>query len=93
MIDDFSVLAVEARLIQQLPKLLEPETILAMEDEVVSTIAAEDAESLTERTQCNDKLRILEEGLKELTKAHQDRANISEGMKFVQLLIRRELKN
>jgi hypothetical protein len=65
-VDDFSVLAVESCLVQKLPTLFCPEDVLDIDDTTVATLASEDEESTTERARCNEKLKILEEGLKAL---------------------------
>ena len=66
VIDDFSVLAVEACLIQKLPTLFCPEDVLDIDDAMVAALAAEDQEASAERAQCNEKLKVLEDGLKVL---------------------------
>ncbi|KAF2016894.1 hypothetical protein BU24DRAFT_440087 [Aaosphaeria arxii CBS 175.79] len=65
-VDNISILAIEARLIEKLPTLLNPETVLEIGDETVVGLAAEDEESMTERRRCVEKKGILEEGLKML---------------------------
>jgi GTP-binding protein EngB required for normal cell division len=66
VIDDFSVLAVEACLIQKLPTLFCPEDVLDIDDATVTALATEDEEAAAERAQCNEKLKVLEQGLKVL---------------------------
>jgi hypothetical protein len=66
IIDDFSVLAVEARLVQELPNLFSPTDVFEIDDATVATLAAEDEVSAAERTLCSEKLKILEHGLREL---------------------------
>ncbi|KAF2676183.1 interferon-induced GTP-binding protein Mx [Lentithecium fluviatile CBS 122367] len=66
VIDDFSVLAVEACLIQKLPTLFCPEDVLDINDATVAALASEDEEASAERAQCNEKLKVLEDGLKVL---------------------------
>jgi hypothetical protein len=65
-IDDFSVLAVEACLVENLPNLFCPEKVLDIDDVMVAKLAAEDEESSAERGRCSEKLRVLEIGLREL---------------------------
>jgi hypothetical protein len=60
------VLAVEACIIERLPTLFCPENVLDIEDAMIATLAAEDEESSAERSQCIEKLRVLETGLMEL---------------------------
>ncbi|KAF1975224.1 dynamin family protein [Bimuria novae-zelandiae CBS 107.79] len=66
VIDDFAVLAVEACLIEKLPTLFCPEDVLDINDETVTSLAVEDEESSAERARCSEKLKVLEEGLREL---------------------------
>ncbi|CAG5158443.1 uncharacterized protein ALTATR162_LOCUS5082 [Alternaria atra] len=66
IIDDFSVLAVEARLIQELPSLFSPADVIDIDETTVAALASESEESSRERTRCSEKLRILEDGLKAL---------------------------
>jgi hypothetical protein len=65
------VLAVEACLIEGLTTLFCPENVLDIEDELVATLAAEDEESSTERGRCSEKLKILEDGLRELKRVQE----------------------
>lgn len=60
------MLAFEACLIEQLPALFCPEDVLDMDDEVVANLAAEEEDMVVERNRCSEKLRVLENGLKEL---------------------------
>ncbi|KAF1850557.1 dynamin family protein [Cucurbitaria berberidis CBS 394.84] len=66
IIDDFSVLAVETCLVQKLPTLFCPADIIDIDDTTVSALASEDEESSAERAQCDEKLKILEDGLRAL---------------------------
>jgi hypothetical protein len=63
VIDDFSVLAVEARLVQELPSLFSPADVIDIDDAIVVALASESDESSTERMLCNEKLKVLEDGL------------------------------
>jgi hypothetical protein len=65
-IDDFSVLAVEACVVEELPTLFCPAKVLDIGDEMLAKLAAEDEESSIERDQCIVKLKVLENGLREL---------------------------
>jgi hypothetical protein len=40
--------------------------VLDIDDTTVAALASEDEESLTERARCNEKLKVLEDGLKAL---------------------------
>ncbi|CAN9197093.1 unnamed protein product [Alternaria alternata] len=66
IIDDFSVLAVEARLIQELPTLFSPADVIDIDDVTVANLASESEESSRERTRFSEKLKILEHGHKAL---------------------------
>ncbi|KAF2194529.1 hypothetical protein K469DRAFT_725843 [Zopfia rhizophila CBS 207.26] len=66
IIDDFSVLAVEARLVQELPSLFCPADVIDIDDTTVAALASESEESLTERTLYREKLKILEDRLRAL---------------------------
>ncbi|KAF2753117.1 hypothetical protein EJ05DRAFT_445395 [Pseudovirgaria hyperparasitica] len=68
VVDDISVLAIEACLVQRLPELFAPATVFDIDDTTVRTIASENEESVTERVRCSEKLNILEEGMVELKK-------------------------
>ncbi|KAI0021407.1 P-loop containing nucleoside triphosphate hydrolase protein [Xylariomycetidae sp. FL0641] len=65
-IDDFSVLAVEHILIQQLPSLLSPDGIWELTDGQVHRIAGESTAAMAERQRATEKLKVLENGLAEL---------------------------
>ncbi|KAI8931074.1 hypothetical protein NX059_012085 [Plenodomus lindquistii] len=65
-IDDFSVLAIEACLVAKLPTLFSPTDVLEMSEAVVAALASEDEETSARRTQCNEKLTVLENGLQAL---------------------------
>jgi hypothetical protein len=79
MIDDISVLAVEECLIEKLPALFSAEDVLDIDDTMVVILASEDEESSAERTRCNEKLKVLEDGLKEL-RSVQEYSSILKGM-------------
>jgi hypothetical protein len=63
MVDNFSALAVEKCLVKRLPDLLSPKTIMTLDDETVTRIAAEREESKIERARVTDKLKVLESAL------------------------------
>jgi hypothetical protein len=65
-VDDFSVLAVEACIVESLPALFCPENVLDIKDEMVATLAAEDEHLSVQRERCCEKLKVLENGLREL---------------------------
>jgi hypothetical protein len=66
IIDDFSVLAIEACFVQELPTLFGSADVIDLEDTTVMALASEDAESSAERAQCDEKLKVLEDGLRAL---------------------------
>ncbi|KAH7408803.1 P-loop containing nucleoside triphosphate hydrolase protein [Phaeosphaeria sp. MPI-PUGE-AT-0046c] len=70
-IDDFSVLAIEACIVESLSTLFRPEDVLDFDDAMVATLAAEDEESWTERERCVQKLKILESGLSQLKRVQE----------------------
>ena len=63
LIDDFSVLAVEKCVLQQLPEVFSPKTVISLDDTLAAKVAAETDESRAERTETIQKLRILETAL------------------------------
>ncbi|KAL5115144.1 hypothetical protein ACEQ8H_006980 [Pleosporales sp. CAS-2024a] len=62
IIDDFSVLAIEACLIQKLDTLFTAEDVVDLDDAKLAFLAAEDGEASAEREASAEKLRILQEG-------------------------------
>ncbi|KAI4944016.1 hypothetical protein J4E91_008871 [Alternaria rosae] len=66
IIDDFSVLAVEACFIQKLSSLFAPADIIEIDDATVAALASESEDSSKERTRFSEKLKVLEEGLRAL---------------------------
>ncbi|KAH7111834.1 hypothetical protein B0J11DRAFT_585763 [Dendryphion nanum] len=66
VVDDVSVLAIEACLINHLPTLFSPKTVWEIDDQTVNSVTAEEEKSSVERARCNKKQRVLENGLKEL---------------------------
>lgn len=65
------MLAIEACIIESLPTLFPPEDILDIDDAMVATLAAEDEDSSRERERCRNKLKILEDGLRELKRVQE----------------------
>ncbi|KUJ06452.1 uncharacterized protein LY89DRAFT_702933 [Mollisia scopiformis] len=65
-IDDVSVNAVEACLVQHLPKVFSPNVVWDLSDEQVENLGSEDASTVAERAELQKKLDILEKGLKGL---------------------------
>ena len=63
LIDDFSVLAVEKCVLQQLPEVFSPKTVISLDDTLAAKVAAETDESRAERAETIQKLRILETAL------------------------------
>jgi len=78
LIDDFAVLAVEARFIQELPSLFSPADVIDIDDATVAALASESEQSSRERTQFSEKLKILEDGLRAL-QAVQTISPLSQG--------------
>lgn len=91
IIDDFSVLAVEARLIQELPSLFSPADIIDIDDATVAALASESEESSTERTLCNEKLKILEDGLSALQNV-QEFSPVPQGTRLSQNSVQKKRK-
>ena len=65
-VDDVAIHAIEACLMQKLPDIFTPKTVLDMEDEVIDDIASETEDSKVERTSSSKKLEILEAALQAL---------------------------
>ncbi|KAK3045610.1 hypothetical protein LTR09_012818 [Extremus antarcticus] len=65
-VDDFSVLAVEQCLVGRLPSLFTPEMVQKLSEEDVSGLASETEHTTAQRSQCLEKLAVLEEGLRDL---------------------------
>lgn len=80
MIDDVSVLAIETCLITRLSTIFSPATVLDIGDAIVTAVAAEDEESSMERARCDEKRKILEEGLRELKDIQGYRLGRIEGL-------------
>jgi len=65
-VDDFSVLAVEACLIAKLHTVFGPVDILEMDDAMVLALASESEDAMAQRSRSEEKLHVLENGLKAL---------------------------
>ena len=83
IVDDISVLAVEARLIQELPCLFSPADVINIDDATVTALASESEDTTTERTRCVEKLRILGDGLRDLQNI-QELSPLPQGTRLVQ---------
>lgn len=62
-VDAFSTLIIEDQLLQKLPSLLTPESVVSLDDDTVRTIAAEPHEMTSERSQTEVKLKSLQKAL------------------------------
>lgn len=56
---------------QKLPTLFSPTNVIAFDDKLVAALASEDEESAEERALAQEKLRVLEDGLKALKGVQQ----------------------
>lgn len=63
VIDDFAIHVIEECLLQKLPEIFTPSVVIALEDSIVESIAAESEDSKVERISCAGKLEILEKAL------------------------------
>ena len=61
IIDDFATYVVEECLLEKLPGLFEPEVILSLNEQAITSIAGESPESMEERQALNKKLLALKE--------------------------------
>lgn len=68
LVDNFAVLGVEFCLLEGLKDAFAAHVVMGLEDDLVKKIAAENEESVTERTRAQEKLRILENGLHTLNR-------------------------
>jgi GTPase SAR1 family protein len=73
LVDDFSVLAIEACLLEKLPEIFSPTVVSKLTDSIVEDIAAETEESKVERTAFMKKLQVLEETLSVLHRLDRHR--------------------
>ncbi|KAL1867925.1 hypothetical protein Daus18300_006200 [Diaporthe australafricana] len=65
-VDDVSVNAVETCLVQRLPDVFSPEVVLDLDDEQIDSLGSEDDDTIEDRNILQKKLRVLEDGLKDL---------------------------
>ncbi|KAI3390865.1 hypothetical protein diail_8475 [Diaporthe ilicicola] len=65
-VDDVSVNAVETCLIQKLPDVFSPEVVWDLDDEQIESLGSEDDSTIKTRNELQEKLRVLEGGLKDL---------------------------
>ena len=63
LVDNIAVLGIESCLLEGLKDAFTAQTVIRLDDDLVKKIAAENQESVTERTRTQEKLRILEKGL------------------------------
>ena len=75
------MLTIEARLIQELLSLFCLANIIDIDNTAVAVLALESEETLIERTLCNEKLKILEDRLRELQNI-KDLPLAIQGMRF-----------
>lgn len=61
MIDAFGMYAVEACLLEGLPNIFQPETVLELDEETITKIAGESSETVAEREDLVKKRKVLEE--------------------------------
>jgi GTPase SAR1 family protein len=73
LVDDFSVLAIEACLLEKLPEIFSPTVVSKLTDSVVEDIAGETEESKAERAAFLKKLQVLEETLSVLHRLDRHR--------------------
>ncbi|KAI1097972.1 P-loop containing nucleoside triphosphate hydrolase protein [Jackrogersella minutella] len=78
VVDDFSILAVEASLIAKLPGLFTPESVFELDDEAVTRIAGESWETADERKFLTEKMEILSSGMTELQRLSKHRQRTSD---------------
>ncbi|KAK0890676.1 hypothetical protein LTR91_022708 [Friedmanniomyces endolithicus] len=76
LVDNIAVLGIESCLLEGLKDAFTAQTVMGLKDDMVQKIAAEDQDSVTERTRTQEKVRILEDGLRTLNRyrrsKHQD---------------------
>ncbi|KAG6361682.1 hypothetical protein INS49_009909 [Diaporthe citri] len=65
-VDDISVNAVETCLVQKLPDVFSPEVVWGLEDEQIDRLGSEDDSTIRNRHELQEKLSVLEDGLRDL---------------------------
>ena len=68
IVDNYSVLAIEACILKELSNIFSPSTVMEFNDELVGRIAAETEVSLAIRHGASEKLKILHTGLQVLSR-------------------------
>ncbi|KAK0260156.1 hypothetical protein LTR35_018028 [Friedmanniomyces endolithicus] len=68
LVDNIAVLGIESCLLEGLKDAFTAQTVMGLKDDMVQKIAAEDQDSVTERTRTQEKVRILEDGLRTLNR-------------------------
>jgi len=80
LIDNIAVLGIESCLLEGLKDAFTAQTVMRLENDLVRKIAAENQESVTERTRTQDKVRTLEKGLHTLNRYRRSRHEGTEGL-------------
>ncbi|KAF3025031.1 hypothetical protein E8E14_014332 [Neopestalotiopsis sp. 37M] len=65
-VDDVSVNAIEACLVQQLPEVFSPGVVWDLTEEEIEQLGSEASSTITERADLTKKLNVLEQGLRDL---------------------------
>lgn len=63
VVDDFGIHVIEECLLQKLPEIFTPSTVIGLADDIIEQVAAESEESKIERASCEGKLEILQRAL------------------------------
>jgi hypothetical protein len=63
VVDDFGIHVIEECLLQKLPEIFTPSTVIGLADDIIEQVAAESEESKIERASCEGKLVILDRAL------------------------------
>ena len=63
VVDDFGIHVIEECLLQKLPEIFTPSTVIGLADDIIKAVAAESEESQKERDSCTAKLEILNRAL------------------------------
>ena len=88
VIDDVAIYAIECCLINSISTLFTPSSILQMDQELVSNIAAESQHSQALREQVERKIEVLQVGL-DVCKVHANRKPLGEVPSTTVIHIRR----